>query len=587
MLIELHLKNVAVVAEASLELGPGLVVLTGETGAGKSIVVDALALLAGARATSEIIRSGAESLMVTGVFRPRGIAWKLALEPLGLEPHGDEVVLRREISRSGRNRVFVDDVPATVRALVDLAPHLLAIHGQGEEAALVSPEEQRAWLDLAGGAAAAPLKQAVREAFASWREAADRLERLVGDQGLRAERLDLLRFQLSEIDGFGPKVGEEDELRREREVLRHAETILTSLDRARALLSEEEPTAVERISAAREALEVITGWEDEAPGWIEQLDEAMVRLDEVAMALARRLDQVELDPARLAGIEDRLVGLERLLRKHGGSSAEIVARATAMRQELDSLEADELDREGVERRAAEALARYQKAAESLSAARAAWAARLEQDVLAELADLALGRARFGVRLGVRARAGSPLERLGRAIDFGPEGFDVVELELAANPGEPLGPLAKVASGGELARIALALRLAARRESEGAGDLATATMVFDEVDSGVGGGEAAVLGHKLQRVAGGGQVLAVTHLPQVAAHGDAHVRVSKRVDGDRTFVTVEPLAFEERVEELARMTAGREVTALSRSHARELLLGSQRPGEQQIAGGARS
>jgi DNA repair protein RecN (Recombination protein N) len=574
MLLELHLRNLAVVAEARLELEPGLVALTGETGAGKSIVVDALSLLAGARANSDVIRTGADSLSVTGVFRPDGERWREVLRELGLEAGGEELVIRREVSRAGRNRVFVDDVPTTVRTLLELAPHLIAIHGQGEEAALRSLEEQRLWLDGAGGAEAQALLARAEQCYGVWQEASARLERLQGDQSMRLQRLDLLRFQLQEIDAANPAAGEESALRQEREVLRHAEAILTALDRTRAALGEAETNALEQVGAAREALADISGWEPLAVGWLEQLDEALVRIEEVAMEVARRADRVEVDPGRLAGVEDRLAELERLMRKHGGSTEELLVRAAAMRAELAELEADASDREGVERRTVEALERYRLAADELSAARARWSRELAAEVQSELADLALARARFGVRLGVRPRQDSPLMHQGRAIDFGRDGYDVVELELAANPGEPLGSLSRVASGGELARVSLALRLAARRGGEAGG----ATLVFDEVDSGVGGGEAAALGLKLQRVAAGGQVLAVTHLPQVAACADQHLRVTKVVDGERTYVAVEHLGVDQRVEELARMGAGREVTEIARSHARELLVASARTAE---------
>lgn len=575
MLLELHLRNVAVVAEARLELEPGLVALTGETGAGKSIVVDALSLLAGARANSEVIRTGAETLSVTGVFRPDGERWREVLRGLGLEVNGEELVIRREVSRSGRNRVFVDDVPTTVRTLLELAPHLIAIHGQGEEAALRSVEEQRLWLDGAGGPEAKALLARVEQCHVAWEEAAARLERLQGDQTVRLQRLDLLRFQLQEIDAAAPTAGEELALRQEREVLRHAEAILTALDRTRAALGEAEGNALEQVGTARDALGDISGWEPRAAAWIEQLDEALVRIEEVAMEVARRADRVEIDPGRLAAVEDRLAELERLMRKHGGSTDELLARAAAMRAELAELEADATDREGVERRTAEALQRFRAAADELSAARARWSRELAAEVQRELADLALARARFGVRLGVRPRQDSPLVHQGRSIDFGRSGYDVVELELAANPGEPLGALARVASGGELARVSLALRLAARRSGEVGG----ATLVFDEVDSGVGGGEAAALGLKLQRVAAGGQVLAVTHLPQVAACADQHLRVNKVVAADRTHVVVENLGVDQRIEELARMGAGREVTEIARSHARELLAASSRTAEK--------
>ena len=569
MLREIHVRNLAVLAEAAVELGAGFNVLSGETGAGKSIVVDSLSLLAGARASAEMVRTGAEALTVSGVFEPEGEGWRSVLEEAGLEAEGDEVLVRREIGRGGRNRVFVNDQPTTLRLLADLAPYLLRIHGQRDELGLIEPDLQRAMLDRSGGPEAQPLLDRVAAAFESYARLAERLERLSGDDRVRRERIDLLRFQASEIDAAKLRAGEEVELKAERDVLRNAEAITRSLGTAFALLFDEEGAAVERIGKAGSLLAEVEAWEPQAAAWGAELEEARIRLTETARSLQHRLDGLEADPARLDFIEERLATIERLCRKHGGDSGAVLARRAEIEAELAELEGDAENRDELEGKVAAALATYREGALALSKAREGWGKALTERIEGELKDLGLARARLSVALERRRRAGSLLILDGEETDFGRDGVDQVVFLFAPNPGEPPRPLARIASGGELSRIHLALQLATRGES------AHPTLVFDEVDTGIGGAEAAALGAKLQRLAQGGQILAVTHLPQVASYGDLHFRVSKRVDGGRTSVKVEELEGKARVEEVARMLAGKQITDTSLSHARELIAGAAR------------
>jgi DNA repair protein RecN (Recombination protein N) len=326
----------------------------------------------------------------------------------------------------------------------------------------------------------------------------------------------------------------------------------------------------------------IAAWDRDAGPWAAELAELGARCAEIAHGLARRLDGLEADPRRLDAVEERLAALERLFRKHGGGSAALLERRREIAAELAELEGAGEGQEELAARAAAALAEYREGALVLSRARAAWGEALVERIQAELADLGLARARLAVRLERRRRAESPLVVEGEAVEMGREGIDQVVFTFAPNPGEEPRPLAKIASGGELSRLYLALQvavhgdalqLAARDETEAA----RPTLVFDEVDAGVGGAEAAALGRKLQRLAEGGQILAVTHLPQVASHADLHFRVSKRVAAGRTQVAVEELAPAARVEEVARMLAGSEVTRLSLSHAEELIAASARSG----------
>ncbi|HXT51925.1 MAG TPA: DNA repair protein RecN [Thermoanaerobaculia bacterium] len=571
MLRDLHVRNLAVLAEASVDFGPGLNVLSGETGAGKSIVVDSLALLAGGRASAELIRTGADTLTVTGSFAPAGEAWRRVLADAGIEATGSELVVRREVSREGRNRVFVDDQPATVRLLADLAPHLLAIHGQRDELGLADPELQRGWLDRSGGAEAEPLRTRTTAAWERYRAVAERLERATGDERARRDRLETLRFQLGELDAAHLVVGEEGALRAERGVLRHAEAILRGLAGASTHLTDDDGAATERLRRAAASLEEVREWEPRAAGWARELEELRIRLDDVALGVSRRAGEVEADPARLDAVEERLAGLERLFRKYGESSEVMLERRAAIAAEIAELDTDEAGRAALERQVAEALAAYRAAAGELSASRYRWGAALAKAIAKELGDLALPKARLAVELGTRRRAGGAVLVDGEAVEAGALGWDVVTFTFAPNPGEEPRPLARIASGGELARVYLALQLAVR----GTGRASGATMVFDEVDAGIGGREAAAVGRKLKRLAQGGQILAVTHLPQVASFADHHFRTTKRVADGRTFVSLESLDGDRRVEEVARMLAGKQVTDLSREHARELIASGAR------------
>jgi DNA repair protein RecN (Recombination protein N) len=571
VLRSLSVRNLAVVASGRVELVPGFNVLTGETGAGKSLVVDSLGLLAGARADSDLIREGAEALEVVGVF-DRDAEVDRRLDAAGFAVDDEpELVVRREITREGRNRVFVNDRPATVRLLQDLAPALLRIHGQREELGLADPELQRAWLDRSGGDAAMAALAEVAARHEEYGALATRLERLDGDERLRRERLDLLRFQAGEIDAARPVDGEEERLRAERDGLRHAEAILHALGAAHGRLSEDEGSVLEGLESARRELEAVGAWEPLARELAPELAELATRTAEAGRSLAERLAAFEVEPGRLDEIESRLALLERLLRKYGGTSAEMLRRRAEIARELAELEGDAANREELEVRTRRALEAYRKAATTLSAARSGWARELAERMNRELGELALAKARIEVGLERAPRAGSPLVVGGEPCEFGASGFDRVVFRFAPNPGEPMLPLIKIASGGELARVALALQLATRGD-EGIGG---PTLVFDEIDAGLGGAQGAAIGRKLRRLARRGQILAVTHLPQVASYGDCHHRVSKQERSGRTVVEVGALTPADRREELARMLSGATVTALSHRHAEEMLQRAQK------------
>ncbi len=566
MLRSLHVQNLAVIERAELHFGPGLNVVTGETGAGKSLVVDSLSLLAGGRASSETIRTGADTLVVSGVFEPSGNDWRRLLKETGVPADGDELLVRREVTRAGRNRVFVNDHPVTLRLLFAVTRRLIRIFGQRDELGMLSPELQRAWLDRSGGDSVAALVASCASAYEAYRETADRLQRLSGDDQLRLERIDLLKFQTSEIDAAHLSAGEDEELRAEREVLRHAEAIAGALHQALALLTDDEHAVDSRLAQAGNALQDIARWQPEAGAWADTLAEVGTLVNDLTADLRTRAVASDSDPRRLDRIEERLSVIERLTRKYGGNSADVLEHGQRLADELLELETADVRRDEVEEQASACLAEYAARAEALSLTRRELGAALEKEVIGHLRDLALDRAAFEVEIGRAPRPDSSLELDGERVAFDRLGVDQVTYRFSANPGEALRPLSRVASGGELARLFLALQTAVR----GAGPAAESTLVFDEVDSGVGGAEAAIVGRKLQRLAGGGQILTVTHLPQVASRGDLHLEVKKEVRAGRTLVDVHRLDDERRVEEVARMLAGEEITETARSAAEELI-----------------
>jgi DNA repair protein RecN (Recombination protein N) len=567
-----------VVEEASVELGPSFSTLTGETGAGKSLVVDSLALLGGARASTDAIRAGARELRVTGVFELAGARLERCREVLagaGLACEDGALVVRREVARAGPNRVFLNDQPVTLRLLADIAPLLLRIHGQRDELGLLELEQQRAWVDREGGAEAVSLLARVAAAWEDHRQLAARLERVTGEDRARAQRVDLLRFQRAEIDAAKLTAGEEVELRRERDRLRYAEEIAEAATAAMGFLADDDESSASLLLArAAGALERLLPFEPEAEAWLREADELRIRAEELASGVRAGVGEVEADPRRLEHVEDRLALLERILRKYGTDTAEVLGLRDRIAAELTELDADDERRDELASEVAAALAAYREAALELSRRRRAWAETLRARVELELRDLALERARFGVRIELRPDATSALVVDGRAVEASRSGLDEVTFELAPNPGEELRPLAKIASGGELARVFLALQVAVRADPVAGAD--AETLVFDEVDTGLGGAEAAVVGRKLRQLGRSRQVLAVTHLPQVACLGNRHYRVRKSTTGERTRVEVAELHDDDRVREIARMLAAEKVTDSSLQHASALLAEASAP-----------
>jgi DNA repair protein RecN (Recombination protein N) len=551
MLRELRLRNFAVVEAVSVPFGAGLNVLTGETGAGKSILIDAIVLVRGGRAQADVIRADAETATVEAVFAlDDRAAARAVLEDAGLRADDNgEVVVRRELARSGRHRAFLNDTAVTVGLLERLGDALVEVHGQHEHQRLLEPARQLELLDRFADAEDAVT--AVAGLHAKYRAARDEVEAMRGAERDRARREDLLRFQVSELDAARLRVGEADELRAESRRLQHAERFLTGLAEAAALLDEAPESATDRLARAAKIVHDLGRLDPAMEAPAEGIEAARVHIEEALTTLRRLRDGARAEPGRLEAVLERLDALARLQRKYGDTETAMLAFRDEAARELERLERHEEILAAQDRVLGELATELAGASAALSERRRAGASRLATEVQRSLRGLGMERAVFQVAL----------ERL---PEPGPRGADRVELRLSANPGEEPRPLARVASGGELSRTMLALTSALARADR------MPVLIFDEVDAGIGGRVASVVAETLAGAAQGRQVLCVTHLAPIAAVADHHLHVSKSVRAGRTRVAVGALGGDERVEELARMLGGPTTTAAARQHARDLL-----------------
>jgi DNA repair protein RecN (Recombination protein N) len=551
VLAGVSVRNFAIIDEASLELGPGLTVLTGETGAGKSILVDALGLVLGDRADAAAVRHGAERAEITATFDLAGLpevaAW---LTEQALDADG-ECVLRRVIGAEGRSRAWINGAPTTLQTLRELGERLVDIHGQHEHQSLGRPATQRSILDAR--LPDATLARAVTEAWQAWRLAVDERERLEGAGRDREQRLDLLRYQLRELESCAPVAGEAAELETEFSRLANAGKLAEGAGSALERVYEGETGAAhDAVAQAAERLAELAELDTRLAGPQRLLAEAEIQLAEAATELRRYLGGLEMDPARLDAVQARLEVLKTLAHKHQVAVDALPARQAALATEIEALEQAEIRLERAAGQVAAAEATYRDAAARLGKARGTAARKLSEEVSALMHQLGMPGGRF-----VAAVAHDS------AAPCAPHGLDTVEFQVSANPGQPPAPVARVASGGELSRISLAIQVAAKSAQP------IPVMVFDEVDSGVGGGVAEIVGRRLAELGRRAQVLCVTHLPQVASQASHHLRVVKLTDGETTRTTLKTLTEAEKIEELARMLGGVEITGTTRAHAKEM------------------
>jgi DNA repair protein RecN (Recombination protein N) len=558
----LRIKNIALAADVELEPGDGLNLLTGETGAGKSILVDALGLLLGGRASADVIRTGEQHAVVEGAFESGEAA--RALTALGLPADGDEVIIRREVQATGRGRATVNGALVPVATLKELAPRLGAIHGQHEPQGLLDPDTHIVLLDHHAGLTGQA--EALLEPYRRLRAAEADLAALQRDRREAERRREMLEFQAAEIEKAALAPGEEEDLRREKAVQLNAGRLVTLSSEAYAALYEDEAAILGRLGQVYRRIEELAQIDPRAASLLEARAEVKAHLEEMAIFLRDYQDGLQVAPGRLDEIESRLALIERLKKKYGASLEEVVAFGARCREDLRVLGSPEEQERELEAQRARAAGEYLDLARQLSARRRTAAQKLEKRVEAELAMLAMEKTRFRVAFAPVDPAAAPADD---SAGWTERGLETAEFLLSPNPGEELRPLARIASGGELSRILLALKSVASLDAAGH------TMVFDEVDAGIGGRVAEVVGRKLRTIAERHQVLCVTHLPQIASLASHHFVVRKRTERGRTWTDVERVDGPERVEEVARMLGGETITDTARKHAREMVKQSLR------------
>ncbi len=552
MLRCLSIRDFAIIDQVELELRPGLTVLTGETGAGKSILVDALELLAGARAGADAVRAGAEraDISATVELPEQARAIRELLAQQAIECDG-ELVLRRVVGSDGRSRAWLNGQSVPVQVLRAAAEQLFEIHGQHEFQSLVRADVQRALVDSSG--LLEPLAAQVAAAHAAWLALLNRSIELESAADERASRLDLLRYQLRELEGLALKPDEISELRLERARLANRGRLIEAVRAALACLYESEgDTAQGLIARAMAALRGVGVADESLKALDPLLEEASIRVAETSRTLLQYLADLDVDPERAEAVERRLAAVEEIARKHRVASDTLPARQTALATELAQLESAVSDLSSVRTQLAAALAHYHELARQLSARRTTAARALARQITTRMQELGMSGGRFLIDVEPSA-----------TVEPAAHGLDRVEFRVGTNPGQPQRALAKVASGGELSRLSLAVQVCCAAD-------AADCMVFDEVDAGIGGAVAEIVGRELRTLAAHAQILCVTHLPQVAAQGQQHLRVVKSSDGRHTRVSVIALTGEARVEELARMLGGIEITRRARAHAVEML-----------------
>ena len=564
MLTCLRVRSFAIIEALEFELDAGLNIVTGETGAGKSILVDALQLVLGARGRPEVVRTDAEAAEVEALFDLTGQAETLAaLRDLGIETDG-ELLIRRVVSASGRTRAYVNGRLATLAQLKEVTKGLADISSQHEYHSLADSRHHLTYLDAF--ASHAPLVEEVGQAHAALVEAAARLEEVVTEERGKADREDLLRYQVNEIETLREALENEEALVVERERLRHAEKLGTAAGEAEAQLYSDDESICGAISRIASSVEQASSFDPSLEPMAAQVRDALVQLEDAASELGSYARELSFDPNRLGALEDQIDRLSRVKRKYGDTGAEILAYRDQAAAELDSLERYEERLDRYQREFDEALEEASRAALALRGKRQTAAAKLSKAISKELSSLSMGEAKVTVELA--ALEGGPRELQVEGARLSPTGIDHAELLIAPNRGEEAKPLRKIASGGELSRAMLAIK----RVLAGLGP--ASLYVFDEVDAGVGGAVAEVIGRKIHEVAQHSQVLCITHLPQISAYADAHYRVHKEVVGKRTKSDIRLLSDKERLEEIARMLGGVTVTDQARAAAQELIRGAE-------------
>jgi DNA repair protein RecN (Recombination protein N) len=554
VLLEILVENYAVIERARVRFHPGLNLLTGETGSGKSIVVDALGLLFGGRASAEMVRSETERARISGIFEvPQNQALAALLESAGVEPEDGELLIEREILAGGKSRAFAGSRPVTAALLREMAPYLGDIHGQHDQQLLFAPDAQLKLLDDFAGASESVRKTG--DLFRRWRQVNREMEELDKNEQEKLRLLDLWSFQRREIEASGLRQGEDAALERERLVLRNVARLQENAQAAYGALYEAADSASARIGLALKRIEELCRIDPSLASVLETLRPAAIAVEESSEALRHYLDKLEADPDRVEEVESRLAMIDRLKRKYGATVDEILQFLATVTSQIDAVEHASEHRAQLDKERATLAAQYEKAAADLTQLRTQAAKRLATKVETELASLAMANTVFRIQI-------APAE-------WSEQGADRVGFLVSANVGEEPKPLEKVASGGELSRIALALKTSAGLAGAPK-QKAQRTLVFDEVDAGIGGAVAESVGRRLKKLSAASQVLCVTHLAQIASFADHHYSVEKREVKGRTVAEIEELTGEARTREIGRMLSGQRLTPEALKHAEQLI-----------------
>lgn len=567
MLQELYIRNFALIDEIRLVFGQGLNVLTGETGAGKSILLDALGLILGGRASSEMVRQGCDKALVEALFHieEEQSATEL-LRNMGIDTEEGTLIIVREVSSSGKTVCRVNGRIVTVQNLRLLGASLVDVAGQHEHHSLLRTEEHLSMLDAYGGQPVLQQRDRTSLLYHSYREAKHKLEKAMMGEQERAQRVDMLRFQLEEIQSLGLKPGEEEHLEDERRRLSHAEKLFTtgtSVYEGLYLGSGRQQSIVESLHKMSSDLEIAAGVDSTLGNVLELVKSSAYQLEEAAHELRSYKDQIEFNPAKLEGIEERIAVLNRLRRKYGESVAEILEYAANITNELDALEHHEENIERLQKELHELERKLAAEADKLSRLRKKIADKLTAEIVEQLASLMMPKTRF--RIDFKTLTNEQGILIGdERVHVTATGVDRVEFLFSPNAGEPLRPLAKIASGGELSRTLLALKTILAHEG-------VQTLIFDEIDTGISGRAAQAVAEKLSHISRSNQVICVTHLPQVACMADSHYMIQKTQKAGKSFTEVQRLESAERIEEMARMLSGAEITETTRKHAAEMLI----------------
>jgi DNA repair protein RecN (Recombination protein N) len=560
MLVELRAENYAVIDHAIAVLGPGLNLLTGETGAGKSILVDALALLMGGKSSAEVVRHGADKAVVSCVFESTPGA-ETILEENGIDAEGHEIILRREILSTGKGRVFVNNQPATVAVLKQLAPELALVHAQNETLTSFDQAQQRILLDRFANIST----ESVSEAYAAWRSAEAKLTALVEGEQDRLRMVDLWSYQRKEIEAARLEAGEDETLETEKRVLANAEKLYAAAMSAFDQLYEGGASAEAALRSAVRNVEELARYDNRFTETAQQLESARATVGDVSETLRDYAEGINASPERLAEIEDRLAAIDRLKRKYGHTVVEVIAFGEEVAAKLAEVEDKDEILKALRVQLDAASRAYQSAATTLHAERKAAAGKL-----AKLAEAQINSLAMKVRFEIAVHSGE------KETSWTSAGWDTVEYRIATNPGEPMKPLDEIASGGEMSRVMLALKVSVEEGAAKAKKKSPTprTLVFDEIDIGIGGRAAEAVGSKLKALSRGQQVLCVTHLPQIAAFADQHFLIDKREADGRTKTQIRLLDDRARTHEVARMLSGAKVTDTSLQHAGQMIAASR-------------